>query len=78
MINRDLKVSYNINEDKVNVNVLETIGTTITSKTRVYNLIEFTKDCLVYNKMLHDFSCEYDDALANMLDIIVNEIVEKI
>ena len=82
MLNRKIEMNYNFNEN----DKLLTIFMTDTSENSVikhaieYDIDDFRNENRVnlYNRILVDLDAEYDDELANVIELITEKIINNV
>ena len=78
-MNRNIKVLYKLNNEKDSVSfyITDESARAITRYVKVYSLADFKGVWEIYNKLLDDCNAEYDDELADVLEMITNQLEKE-
>ena len=78
-MNRNIKVLYELNNgnDSVSFYITDESTRAITRYVKVYVLADFEGQVELYNKLLDDCNAEYDDELADVLEMITNQLYKE-
>ena len=89
-MNRNIKVLYKLNNEKdkvlyklnnekdiVSFYITDESTRAITRYVKVYSLADFKGVWDVYNKLLDDCNAEYDNELAEVLEMITNQLEKE-
>lgn len=78
-MNRNIKVLYKLNNEKdsVSFHITDESTRAITRYVKVYSLANFKGVWDIYNKLLDDCNAEYDNELAEVLEMITNQLEKE-
>lgn len=78
-MNRNIKVLYKLNNEKDSVSfyITDESARAIARYVKVYVLADFKGVWEIYNKLLDDCNAEYDNELAEVLEMITNQLEKE-